>query len=129
MNSRLRPKLTYSNVIATIALFVALGGAAVAAGLPKNSVGTKQLKRGAVTAAKLQARRRHQRQAGAEVGDRRQARRPTRSLPGNIGNGAITSAEARRRRGDRRDDQERRHHHQQTAATVSSTRRNSATTR
>ena len=43
------PKLNYSNVIATIALFVALGGAAVAAGLPKNSVGTKQLKRGAVT--------------------------------------------------------------------------------
>jgi hypothetical protein len=45
-----RPKLTYANVIATIALFVALGGAAVAAGLPKNSVGPKQLKRGAVTA-------------------------------------------------------------------------------
>ena len=33
------PKLNYSNVIATIALFVALGGVAVAAGLPKNSVG------------------------------------------------------------------------------------------
>ena len=29
------PKLTYANVIATIALFVALGGAAVAAGLPQ----------------------------------------------------------------------------------------------
>jgi hypothetical protein len=52
MKSRL-PKLSYSNVIATIALFVALGGAAVAAGLPKNSIGAKQLKRGAVTAAKL----------------------------------------------------------------------------
>ena len=47
------PEVNYSNVIATIALFVALGGAAVAAGLPKNSVGTKQIKRGAVTAAKL----------------------------------------------------------------------------
>jgi hypothetical protein len=48
-----RPKLNYANVIATIALFVALGGAAVAAGLPKNSVGKRQIKRGAVTAAKL----------------------------------------------------------------------------
>ena len=44
-----RPKLNYANVIATLALFVALGGAAVAAGLPKNSVGSKQLKSGAVT--------------------------------------------------------------------------------
>ena len=53
MKSRLPPKLNYANVIATMALFVALGGVAVAAGLPKNSVGPKQLKRGAVTAAKL----------------------------------------------------------------------------
>src|SRR5215218_8493691 len=37
-----RPKLNYANVIATLALFVA-------AGLPKNSVGSKQLKSGAVT--------------------------------------------------------------------------------
>lgn len=47
------PKLNYANVIATIALFVALGGVAVAAGLPKHSVGSKQLKRGAVTAAAI----------------------------------------------------------------------------
>src|SRR3982751_4604591 len=53
MNSRFLPRLSYSNVIATMALFIALGGAAVAAGLPRNSVGVKQLKRGAVTAAKL----------------------------------------------------------------------------
>ena len=45
-------KLSYSNVIATIALFVALGGVAVAAGLPKNSVGPKQFKSGAVTTPK-----------------------------------------------------------------------------
>jgi hypothetical protein len=44
-----RPHLNYANVIATIALFVALGGAAVAAGLPKKSVGPQQLKPGAVT--------------------------------------------------------------------------------
>jgi hypothetical protein len=48
-----RPQLNYANVIATIALFVALGGAAVAAGLPKKSVGPKQLKPGAVTSKAL----------------------------------------------------------------------------
>ena len=53
MTSRFIPKLNYANVIGTIALFVALGGVAVAAGLPRNSVGPKQLKRGAVTPAKL----------------------------------------------------------------------------
>jgi hypothetical protein len=47
------PKLNYANVIATVALFVALGGVAVAAGLPKNSVGTQQLKSGAVKSADL----------------------------------------------------------------------------
>ncbi|HTT95214.1 MAG TPA: hypothetical protein VMF55_11115 [Solirubrobacterales bacterium] len=50
---RFRPRLTYANVIASLALFVALGGSAVAAGLAKNSVGPKQLKKGAVTAPKL----------------------------------------------------------------------------
>jgi hypothetical protein len=53
MIQRVRNKLTYSNLIASLALFIALGGVAVAAGLPKNSVGPKQLKRGAVTAAKI----------------------------------------------------------------------------
>ena len=51
---RLRPRLTYANVIATLALFLALGGGAYAATqLPKNSVGAKQLKKNAVTAAKI----------------------------------------------------------------------------
>lgn len=49
----MRPKLTFANVISCLALFIALGGLAVAAGLPKNSVGTKQLKKNAVTAAKI----------------------------------------------------------------------------
>lgn len=41
-------------VISLIALFVALGGTTYAAtSLPKNSVGTKQLKKGAVTKAKI----------------------------------------------------------------------------
>jgi hypothetical protein len=91
MISRFRAKLNYSNVIATIALFIALGGAAVAAGLPKNSVGTKQLKRGAVTAAKLKK--------GAVTSGKLATKSVIAGklganavLPGNIGNGAITSA-------------------------------------
>ena len=41
-------------VVSLIALFVALGGTSYAAlALPKNSVGTKQIKNGAVTAAKI----------------------------------------------------------------------------
>ncbi len=41
-------RLTYANVMATAALFIALGGGAYAAfKVPKNSVGTKQLKNGA----------------------------------------------------------------------------------
>jgi hypothetical protein len=50
----LRRHLTYANVTVTIALFVALGGTSYAAfSLPAGSVGTKQLKNGAVTRAKL----------------------------------------------------------------------------
>lgn len=51
----IRGKLTYANVIATLALFVALaGGTAYAASqLEKESVGTKQLAKGAVTPSKL----------------------------------------------------------------------------
>ena len=52
--TRLRGRLTYANVMATIAVFIALGGASYAATqLPKNSVGTKQLKKNAVTSAKV----------------------------------------------------------------------------
>ena len=46
---RLRSHLTFANVVACLALFVALGGSSVAAvSLSKNSVGPKQLKKGAV---------------------------------------------------------------------------------
>jgi hypothetical protein len=46
--------LTFANVVACLALFVALGGVSYAAlQLPKNSVGSKQLKKKAVTPAKL----------------------------------------------------------------------------
>lgn len=50
----MRPKLNYANVMATIAVFIALGGASYAAlKLPKNSVGTKQIKKNAVTGQKV----------------------------------------------------------------------------
>ncbi|MFN8216811.1 MAG: hypothetical protein U0R71_09470 [Solirubrobacterales bacterium] len=50
----LRKRITYANVMATIAVFLALGGVSYAAfKLPKNSVGSKQLKREAVNGAKV----------------------------------------------------------------------------
>jgi hypothetical protein len=51
----LRTKLTYANVVATLALFLAIGGASAFAAtqLAKNSVGSKQLKKNAVTAVKI----------------------------------------------------------------------------
>jgi hypothetical protein len=51
----LRCRLTYANVIATLAMFLALGGATAfaASQLGKNSVGSKQLKKNSVTAAKI----------------------------------------------------------------------------
>jgi hypothetical protein len=53
MIAALRRKVTFSNAIAGLALFVALGGIAVAAAIPKHSVGPRQLKRGAVTTRAL----------------------------------------------------------------------------
>lgn len=91
MKSRFRPKLSYANVVASLALFIALGGAAVAAGLPRNSVGAKQLRRGAVTARAIKT--------GAVVSGKLANRSvivgklgPNAVTPGNIGNGAVTTA-------------------------------------
>jgi hypothetical protein len=51
---RILGKATYANVMATTAVFIALGGASYAAlKLPKNSVGTRQIKDNAITAAKI----------------------------------------------------------------------------
>jgi hypothetical protein len=50
----IRARLSYANVVATLALVLALGGVSWAATkLPKNSVGTKQIKNNAVTGAKV----------------------------------------------------------------------------
>ena len=50
----LRAHLSYANVMSSIAVFMVLGGSAYAAAtLPKNSVGSKQLKSNAVTSSKI----------------------------------------------------------------------------
>jgi hypothetical protein len=51
---RLRSKLSYANVMATLAVFIALGGTSYAVtALPRNSVGSRQLRRHAVTNSKI----------------------------------------------------------------------------
>jgi hypothetical protein len=53
---RIRGRLTYSNVIATLALFIALGGTSYAVtSLPRNSVGQKQIRKNAVGAGELRS--------------------------------------------------------------------------
>jgi hypothetical protein len=54
MQPKRRPRITYANVMSTVALMVALGGTSYAAiNLPKNSVGSKQIKNGAVHSSDL----------------------------------------------------------------------------
>lgn len=54
--SRIRKHLSYANVMATIAVFIALGGGAYAAfKIPKNSVGTSQLKKKAVSNSRIRS--------------------------------------------------------------------------
>jgi hypothetical protein len=48
-------RLTYTNVVATLALFVALGGTATAATLARDSVGSVQIKKDAVRSPEIQA--------------------------------------------------------------------------
>jgi hypothetical protein len=54
----MRGHLTYSNVVATICLFIVLGGGAYAAStqLSKNSVGPKQIRAGAVRSSEVKDR-------------------------------------------------------------------------
>jgi hypothetical protein len=62
-------KLTYANVVATLALFIALGGVSYAAvQLPANSVGSAQIKTGAVSTLKLSPKVQAQLKAGGPVG-------------------------------------------------------------
>ena len=49
-----RPRLSYANIMSTIAVFIALGGVSWAAiSIPRNSVGPAQLKRGAVDSVRV----------------------------------------------------------------------------
>jgi len=51
-----RERLTYANVTATLALFLALGGTSYAVGaFPRNSVGSKQIRANAIGASELKA--------------------------------------------------------------------------
>src|SRR3954451_13764714 len=52
--TRLRLRLNYANVTATLALFIALGGSSYAAlKLPRNSVGATQIRAGAVHSSEV----------------------------------------------------------------------------
>jgi hypothetical protein len=54
---RLQQRLTYANVTATIALFIAVGGTSYAAvQLPRNSVGSAQLRAGSVGSSEVRNR-------------------------------------------------------------------------
>lgn len=50
---QIRKRLTYANVMSSLAVFLILGGGAAYAALGKNTVGTKQLKKNAVTTQKV----------------------------------------------------------------------------
>jgi len=55
--TRIRNKMSYANVTATVALFVALGGSSYAAmTLPRNSVGDQQIRAGAVRSSEVRDR-------------------------------------------------------------------------
>jgi hypothetical protein len=88
---RFLPRLTYANVIASLALFIALGGSAVAAGLAKNSVGPSQLKKGAVTAKAI----RKQAVTAGKIAPKAVVAGklgPNAVLPGNLGAGIIDTS-------------------------------------
>ena len=54
--SRIRARLSYANLTATLALFIALGGTTYAAtSLPRNSVGAAQIRASAVGASEIRA--------------------------------------------------------------------------
>ncbi len=53
MTRGIRARLTYANVMATIAVFIALGGTSYALTLPRNSVGSSQLRSDSVGRSEL----------------------------------------------------------------------------
>lgn len=90
MLTRLRPRLTYANIIASVALFVALGGTGWAVTkLPRNSVGSKQIRSKAVGRSELRSRAvssRHLRSGAVSLGKlSRSARAALRGAQGPAG--------------------------------------------
>src|SRR5436309_3648591 len=85
MMARFRPRFTYANVMATVAVFLALGGGAYAVtAIPKNSVGTPQLKNNAVISAKVKDNS----LTGADVNEAKLGRVPSAKNALNAGNAA-----------------------------------------
>lgn len=82
MGKRLVDRLSYANVVSTLCLFLTLGigGAYAADKLAKNSVGSKQIKAGAVKSAEL---------ADGSVTTRKVA--PGAVTPGQLADGAVTT--------------------------------------
>jgi hypothetical protein len=56
MKRPIRERLGYANVMATIAVFIALGGTSYALTLPRNSVGSKQLRANSVRSSEIDDR-------------------------------------------------------------------------
>ena len=103
---RVASKLTYANVMVTILAFVVLaGGTAFAAGqLGKNSVGPKQLKKNAVTAAKIKNTPSPPQRSRA---GRLPARNTTAASPRHVPSGQHRRRPRQREHGQRADDQPR----------------------
>lgn len=94
MIDRVRAKLTYANVTATIALFVALGGTSYAAlTLPRNSVGDKQIRAGAVRSSEVKDRSLETRDLSLKA---RESLRGRRGLAGATGPAGPAGASAAR---------------------------------
>jgi hypothetical protein len=99
MRPGLRPRLTYANVTATLALFAALGGGAYAAAvLPANSVGSKQLQRNAVVTAKIKnnsvsgAKLRDNSLAGVDINESTLGKVPSAKAADTASHAAATAA-------------------------------------
>ena len=87
-----------NNVLGLVALFIALGAGAYAAGLPKNSVKSKQIKAGAVKTDELadNAVTSPKVADGSLLGDGLRRRGATAGTAGNAGNPAVGQREQRR---------------------------------
>lgn len=89
---RFLPRLTYSNVVATLAIFIALGGISYAAtNLGKNSVGTKQIKNNAVTKKKIKKKAVSTNRLAAKAVTRGKIG-PQAVKPGKIAGEAVTTS-------------------------------------